>query len=84
MFNLLNYTAFGFCFHYSADADEYFLLMEKTLLDKISPIATNVMKNGHSYDSDLHSKMKDFWNMFSSGKIEQNVRCLRCNNVSKS
>ena len=56
--------------------------MKKMLLDEVHPSRGNVTIHGHPYDPELDSRITDFWNKFDSGKIEQKITCLGCNNVS--
>jgi hypothetical protein len=67
----------------SADADEFFSLMKEMLLKELLPSPENLTIPRHPNDDELHSTMKDFWNMFESGQIEQRITCMKCMNVTK-
>ena len=66
------------------DAHEYLRRPRKCLLEELQPLssASNVTENGLMYDEHLHSSMKTFWDIFSTGIYTQKLHCTRCNKIS--
>ena len=71
-----------FVFNNSADAHEFFGLMREMLLKEVSPSEGNVTISNHPHDPKLYKTIANFWKNFDSGKIQQKITCLGCNNVS--
>lgn len=71
-----------FVFNNSADAHEFFGLMREMLLKEVSPSEGNVTISNHPHDPKLYRTIENFWKKFDSGKIQQKITCLGCNNVS--
>ncbi len=66
----------------SADADEFFSLMKEMLLKELLPSPDNLTIPRHLNIDKLRSTVKDFWNMFESGQIEQRITCMKCMNIT--
>jgi len=69
---------------HSADAEEYLLYIYDRMLEEVKPCKGNLTSHGNPYDNELHSKVAEFWNLFVTGKIEQNISCTRCLNDSQT
>ena len=59
----------------SEDAHEYLMRLRKCLLEELPPLSdlSNVTENGLTYDEHIHSSMRTFWDLFSTGIYAQKL-----------